>query len=161
MSSRVTSCDKGSAIAFPRRFKSENPADYNTAPTAHHEGGARHKNILPCADGSVPRAVTSESPSISPFRKPRSLPLAVLTRRSSAQGKIFCPPCRKSPPNSALLDESKKRRLSQLKLKPKGAGNYENQDERERRRLYESQPNSGSRSEGQERRQSWHHHSFP
>jgi len=38
-----------------------------------------------CADGSVPRAVASESPSISPIRKHRSLPLAVLTRMSSAQ----------------------------------------------------------------------------
>ena len=34
------------------------------------------------ADESVPRAVASEVPSISPFRKLRSLPLAVLTRRS-------------------------------------------------------------------------------
>src|SRR5262249_49940088 len=38
-----------------------------------------------CASDSVPRAVASEAQSIRPFRKPRSLPLAVLNRRSSAQ----------------------------------------------------------------------------
>jgi hypothetical protein len=41
---------------------------------------------------------------------------------------LFSPLCRKSPPKTALPGESKKRRLSQLKLKPKGARNYESQN---------------------------------
>src|SRR6266508_1468102 len=51
------------------------------------------------ADDSVPRAVASEVPSICPLRKLRSLPLAALNRRSSAQVEIFWlfGNCRESP----------------------------------------------------------------
>jgi hypothetical protein len=58
-------------------------------PESSPNASRRKEKISTCASGAVPRAVASESLSISPFRNTRSLPLAVLTRWSSAQVDFF------------------------------------------------------------------------